>query len=89
MKTSKTEFPFSRARRVNAQEVELARKAIEKKLSIKLPPRGRPAKPKQEKYLSISIRVHPRVLRWAKQEAKKRKMKYQSIINECLLKMVS
>src|SRR3989304_1006759 len=65
------EFPFERARRVTAREVEAARKAIEEKLGRQRPRRGRPPKG-GEKYAPVSIRVHPRVIAWAKKEAKKR-----------------
>ncbi len=38
----KKEFPFDKARRVTAREVQSARKAIEEKLKVKRPSRGRP-----------------------------------------------
>lgn len=38
-----------------------------------------------EKYKPISIRLHPKVMEWAKAEAEKRGVGYQSIINETLL----
>lgn len=81
-----SEFPFNRARRVTAREVEAARKAIEAKLDVKRPRRGRPPKGDDDKYTPVSIRLHPRVLAWAKRQAKKRKLGYQTIINETLLK---
>lgn len=79
------EFPFEAARRVTRREVEAARKAIEVKLGEKRPRRGRPPKG-AEKYKPVSIRLHPRVIAWAKREAKKRQLGYQTIINEILLK---
>ena len=42
-----------------------------------------------EKYVPISIRLHPQVLAWAKAEAKKRGVGYQSVINEALLEMTA
>ena len=39
-----------------------------------------------EKYRPVSIRLHPSVLTWAKREAKRRGLGYQTVINEVLLK---
>ena len=80
------EFNFSRARPVTPEETEIFRKAAERKLGISIPPRGRPSKSEDEKFTPISIRVPPKVLEWAKKEAKKRGVGYQTIINEVLLK---
>ncbi|MCY4644489.1 MAG: BrnA antitoxin family protein [Bacteriovoracales bacterium] len=85
MKTTK-EFPFEKARRVSPKEVSAAQKAIEKKTGKKRRVRGRPTKLEEEKYIPTSIRLHPKVLAWAKREAKKKSTGYQSIINEFLLK---
>lgn len=79
------EFPFERARRITSREVESARKAIEEKLGRRRPRRGRPPKG-GEKCTPVSIRLHPRVIAWAKKEAKKRGLGYQTVINEALLK---
>lgn len=78
-------FPFEVARRVTDKEVKTARKAIEKKLGTKRPTRGRPPKG-NEKFCPVSIRLHPKVLKWAKDEAKRRGIGYQTVINEVLLK---
>lgn len=80
------EFPFKSARRVTDSEVKAARQAIEGKLGEKRPSRGRPPKGEEEKYSPVSIRLHPKVLQWAKREAKRRGVGYQTIINEVLLK---
>ena len=79
------EFPFESARRVSAKEVRSARRAIEAKLGVKRPSRGRPPKGK-DKFHPVSIRLHPKALEWAKREAKRRGVGYQTIINEVLLK---
>lgn len=79
------DFPFETARRVTRQEVERARKAIEAKLGQTHPRRGRPPKV-ADKYAPVSIRLHPRVLAWAKREAKRRGLGSQTVINEVLLK---
>ena len=44
-------------------------------------------KPKEEGtlYVPVSMRLHPKALAWAKAEAKKRGIGYQSLINEILL----
>nr|WP_253715866.1 BrnA antitoxin family protein [Bdellovibrio bacteriovorus] len=64
----------------------MGRKAIEERTGKKRPHRGRPAKSENEKFVPISIKLHPQVLAWAKREAKKRGVGYQTIINETLLK---
>ena len=46
---------------------------------------GRKPKQEDELYVPISIRIHPKALEWAKAEAEKRGVGYQSIINEELL----
>jgi len=78
------DFPFEAARRVTAREVAAARRAIEEKLGQPRPQRGRPAKGR-EKYLAVSIRLNPKVVAWAKKEAKRRGVGYQTVINEALL----
>ena len=83
------EFPFSRARRVTEQETEGFRKAIEDKLGEKRPKRGRPAKDPATKMKAISIRLHPKIIAWAKKEAKRRGVGYQTIINEVLLEKIA
>ncbi len=80
------EFNFERSRRVTPEEVEAGRQAIEAKLGIKLPPRGRPPKLDEHKYRPTFIRLHPKALSWAKAEAKRRGIGYQTVINETLLK---
>jgi uncharacterized protein (DUF4415 family) len=84
MKRAK-EFPFERSRRVTRDEVSKARVAIAEKLGKKRAARGRPAKG-VEKYSPVSIRLHPKVIAWARREAKRRGVGYQTVINEALLK---
>jgi uncharacterized protein (DUF4415 family) len=84
MKNSK-EFPFEKARRVSGKELTAARKAIEAKTGMACPPRGRPLKSEVGKYQPTSIRLHPKVITWARREARKRGVGYQAIINEVLL----
>jgi uncharacterized protein (DUF4415 family) len=80
------EFRFESARRVTAAETEKFRKAISNKLGVIRKSRGRPPKASDTKFSPISIRLHPIALDWAKREAKKRGLGYQTIINEVLLK---
>jgi uncharacterized protein (DUF4415 family) len=80
------EFPFKSARRVTDTEVKAARQGMEEKLGEKRRSRGRPPKDEEDRYSPVSIRLHPKVLQWAKREAKKRGVGYQTIINEVLLK---
>lgn len=88
MKTIK-EFPFDRARHVTAAEVTKARKAIETKLGKKRKSRGRPPKSNDERYCAVSIRLHPKIVIWAKAQAKKKHVGYQTVINEVLLKLAA
>lgn len=76
-------------RSVTPEETERFRQAIENTFGISLPPRGRPAKEPEEKFKPVSIRLHPAVLEWAKREAKKRGIGYQTVINEALLKLAA
>jgi len=79
------EFRFEKARRITTKEVETFRKAIEKKTGTLRPPRGRPPKSEGDKFEPISIRLNPIALAWAKREAKRRGVGYQTVINEILL----
>ena len=83
------EFPFEKARRVTRGELAAARKAIEEKTGIRRLARGRPPKAEEDKYRPTSIRLHPKVLAWARRQAKKRGVGYQTIINEVLLERVN
>lgn len=84
-----SEFPFERARRVTPEENQKFRKALSEQFGTKLRNRGRPAKKENEKYEPISIRIHPKVLAWAKEEAGKRGVGYQTVINEVLLEQIN
>lgn len=82
------DFPFDRARRISEVEVKAARRAIESVTGRKRPSRGRPPKG-ADKFQPVSIRLHPKVIEWAKREAKRRGVGYQTVINEVLLKMAA
>ena len=84
------EFPFEKARRVTSKEVAKGKKAIERLTGKPRANRiGRPPKPLKEKFIPISIRLHPLALSWLKNESKKRSVPYQSIINEMLLRLAA
>lgn len=83
------EFPFARARRVTAQESDEFRSAISEQFGIDLKKRGRPNKEEEDKYEPISIRLHPKILVWAREEARKKGIGYQTVINEVLLDQIS
>ncbi|MBI4367724.1 MAG: BrnA antitoxin family protein [Deltaproteobacteria bacterium] len=51
--------------------------------------RGRPPKPHAERYRVVSIRLHPKVMRWAKEQAKRRHVGYQTVINAVLLEVAA
>jgi uncharacterized protein (DUF4415 family) len=72
---------------VTPAETEEFRRAIEESTGKPRPPRGRPPKPEAERHRATSIRLHPRVLAWARREAAKRGIGYQTVINDALLKM--
>lgn len=83
------EFPFEKSRRIRAREIEENRAAIAAKLGTNRPFRGRPPKSPKEKYQAVAIRLHPKVLEWARVEAKKRGLGYQTLINQMLLKLAA
>ena len=58
-----------------------------KSIEISFP--RRLAKNEDEKNEPISIRLHPKVLAWAQEEAQKRGIGYQTVINEVLLERIS
>lgn len=87
MKKKVTEFPFKSARRITPEEVSAAKKAIKEQFDIDLPEREPCSKDSSDRYESISIRLHPQVVEWAKKEAEARGVEYQTIINEALLKI--
>ena len=74
-----TEADFKRARRPTPEERKMFHEAVEN-----FHKRGRPKKA-FGKYISVTIRLHPYVLAWAKAEAKRRGMGYQTLINQKLL----
>ncbi len=86
--SQESEFPFDRARRVTPEENQKFRDAIAYQFGITPRKRGRPTKDEEEKYEPISIRFHPKIIVWAKEEAEKRGVGYQTVINEALLEKI-
>jgi len=85
-----TREDFRKARRPTPEETEANRKALEAKLGRpRLRRVGRPTKFPGAKLRSITIRVHPRVIAWAKNEAKRLGIGYQAVINETLLRLAA
>jgi predicted DNA binding CopG/RHH family protein len=86
MKRTK-QFPFDKARRISTDEVRSNRRALEAFDGKQPVPRiGRPPKANAEKYVPISVRLHPLALAWLKKQAKKESVPYQTIINQILLR---
>lgn len=74
-----TDSDFKRARRVTPGEHKRFQKAVRSFRS-----RGRPKKT-SGKHLPVTIRLHPDALHWARAEAKRRGLGYQTVINQTLL----
>jgi len=77
-KKDKDGFDLSKAKKISKERRQKLLKAAEVKL-------GRPLKPIEKKHKPISIKLHPDVYNWAKKEAQKKGLGYQTIINETLL----
>lgn len=84
-----SEFPFKKARRVTPEENKKFRNAISNQFQITLRERNRPTQEEEEQYESVSIRLHPEVLAWARAESNKRGIGYQTVINEVLLQQIN
>ena len=81
-----TKEDFKRARRVTPEEHAGFRQAYINTYGKEPPMRGRPAKAPHLKYRDIHLKLHPKVLNWARAEAKRRGIGYQTLINEVLLR---
>ena len=77
---------FKTARRATPQETEVARKAIEHETGVPRPVRlgRRPGNP-ADRYIPTYIKLHPRVVAWARARAKRLGIGYQTVINQTLL----
>ena len=77
-----SEFPFDRARRVTPEEHQQFKAALKAQFGTKF-------QNESESYESVSIQLNCKVLIWAKEEAEKRGIEYQIVINEVLLSQIS
>lgn len=69
----------------DANKLECDAQSVLKKKKKKM---GRPRKSEAEKYKSTHIKLHPKIVEWAKDEANKRGIGYQSVINQTLLEII-
>jgi hypothetical protein len=68
--------------RLNDSKGDVAKVAASKR-------RGRPPKSEEDKYQSTHIFFHPKIIGWARGEAERRGIGYQTVINETLLDVIS
>lgn len=80
-----SEFPFERARRVTTEENQKFRESISEQFGVKLRKRTQSI---EEEFEPISIKLEPKVLAWVKDQAQKRGIGYQTVINEVLLEKI-
>lgn len=76
---------FKRGRHFTSQKRGKFAEAYRHAFCEEPPHLGRPFKYANAKLVSVSIRIHPVVLNWAKKEAHKKHVGYQSFLNEFLL----
>jgi predicted DNA binding CopG/RHH family protein len=80
--TQDSEFPFDRAHRVTPTEHQHFKTLLAQQFGTQ--PDTTPEAP----YPFVSLQLHPKILVWAKAEAQKRSIDYQTVINEVLLRQV-
>jgi uncharacterized protein (DUF4415 family) len=79
-----TEFPFANARRITPEEISQAKTAIKEQFGEEYTIRN-----SNPDYELVSLKLDAKIVSWAKQEAEKRGVNYQVIINNELLKLCS
>ena len=77
---------FKRGRRITPEERAKFAQAYRNTFHKEPPRFDQPYKGADAKLKPISIRLHPSVLRWAKKEAHKQRIRYQSFLNRFLLR---
>lgn len=82
--SNNTEFPFAKARRITPEEVNQAKTAIQKQFGDEYIVRS-----KDDDYELISLKINPKIIAWAKNEAEKQGINYQVFLNNELLKLCS
>ena len=81
-----TRQDFARARHATPKELALFRKAYIRTFGHPPPRRGPMHKLPSERYIPTYIKLHPKIVQWARAEAKRRGIGYQTVINETLLR---
>jgi len=81
-----TDAQLRSMRRVTPEEHARFRQAYINTFGKEPPMRGRPAKAPHLKYRDIHLKLHPKALAWARMQAKRRGIGYQTLINEILLR---
>jgi len=77
---------FKRARRAAPEERARFHAAYLQTFGRRPPKRGPLGKHPAERYVPTYIKLHPKIIQWARREAKRRGLGYQTIINEELLR---
>lgn len=78
-------FPFERARKITRSELKTFGAAYRNTFGEEPPRRGRPRKG-PDKYRDVHIKLHPKALAWARAQAKREGIGYQTLINQVLLR---
>jgi predicted DNA binding CopG/RHH family protein len=98
MKTKKIDYSeipqlnahdFKHGRRLTSQERATFGKAYRNTFHKEPPHFGRPFKYMEAKLVPVSIRLHPTILTWAREQAHKEHIGYQSFLNRLLLKLAA
>ncbi|MFA5975724.1 MAG: BrnA antitoxin family protein [Elusimicrobiota bacterium] len=80
---------FKRARRSSPQDRARFKTAYIRTFGHPPPRRGPLHKAPAERYVPTFIKLHPGALAWARAEAKRRGIGYQTVINETLLRQAA
>jgi uncharacterized protein (DUF4415 family) len=81
-----TKEDFKRARHFTPEERAMFRAAYINMFGHPPPKRGPLHKHPSERYVPTYIKLHPKVIQWARREGKRRGLGYQTIINQALLR---
>ena len=80
---------FKHGRRLTPHERATFAKAYRNTFKEEPPHFGRPFKYMDAKLVPVSIRLHPTILAWAREQAHKKHMGYQSFLNRLLLRLAA
>lgn len=84
-----TEHDFRQGKHLTPQERATFGNAYRNTFHKEPPHFGRPYKYMDAKLVPVSIRLHPTILTWAREQAHKKHMGYQSFINQLLLRLAA